>query len=94
MVMTVLEARVAKERWSDLRAAYARQTAERPPQMVATYLVQNASDPTLWRGISMWKSRAALEEMRRNTATPGGVLVFRAAGAEPTLSVYDVVASA
>ena len=37
-------------------------------------------------------SRAALDAMRQ-TGTPAGVLMFRAAGAEPTLTVFDVVAS-
>lgn len=94
MVMTVLEAHVAPERWDDLRTAIRRGLGELPPQMVEMFFVQSTADPTLWRGISVWKSREALDEMRRSVATPGGVLIFRAAGAEPVLTVYSVVESA
>jgi len=37
----------------------------------------------------VWR-REALDEYRRSVETPGGVLRFRAAGAEPTLSIFDV----
>lgn len=62
-----------------------------PAQMVQIFLVQDTADPTLWRGISVWRSRAALDEYRRSVDTPGGVLLFRMAGAEPTLSIFAVV---
>ena len=93
MVMTVLEAKIPQERIADLNAEFRRQTSDIPPQMVETFLVQGVSDPTLWRAISVWRSREALDEMRRSTTTPAGVLIFRAAGAEPTLAIFDVVAN-
>lgn len=93
--MTVLEAHVAPEHWEALRAAYAHQTTQAmPPEMVRTYLAQSGSDPTLWRVLSVWKSREALQAMRARPGTPAGVLVFRAAGAEPTLTIFDIAASA
>lgn len=94
MVVTILEARVEEDRSSDLQAAYREGIAQLPPQMVQTFLVQGGSDKTNWRIISVWKSRAALEEMRNSGETPGGVLMFRAAGAEPSLTVFDVRDSA
>ena len=90
-VMTVLEAHVAPERWEALQQAYASGGGKLPPQMLQTFLVQSAEDRTLWRGISVWRSREALDEYRRSVATPGGVLIFRSAGAEPTLSIFEVV---
>ncbi len=90
MVLTTLEAHVAEEEWEKLRAAFAEGEREIPPQMVRSYLVQGSADPTLWRILTVWKSRAALEEMRASTAVPAGVLMFRAAGAEPTLGLMDV----
>lgn len=90
MVVTILEAHVDEERSSALQAAYREGIAQLPPQMVQTFLVQGDSDKTHWRIISVWKSRAALEEMRNSGETPGGVLMFRAAGAEPSLTVLDV----
>ncbi len=62
--------------------------------MVRTYITQSATDKTLWQIISVWKSREALEEMRNSGQTPAGILMFRAAGAEPKLAIFDVPASA
>jgi len=94
MVMTILEARVAPEKQGALEAAYKAGTEHKPPQLAQTFLIQSAADPTLWRIVSIWHSREALDEMRRSTETPAGVLMFRAAGAESTLSVFNVTAHA
>ena len=91
MVMTILEARVTPEKSAALEQAFQVGIGRMPPQLAQTFLVHSAADSTLWRIISVWRSREALEEMRRSTETPDGVLMFRAAGAEPTLSVFDVV---
>jgi quinol monooxygenase YgiN len=93
MIMTVLKAHVEHEKWATLEEAYKSGTTRIPPQMSQTFLVQSAANPTLWRGISVWKSREALEEYRRSVETPGGVLMFRAAGAEPALSLFEVAAA-
>jgi hypothetical protein len=90
MVMTILEGRVALERSSDLQRAYRSIIKNLPPQMLQTFLIRCATDMDLWRIISVWKSRAALDEMRRSTETPAGILIFREAGAEPTLSIFEV----
>ena len=91
MVMTVLEAQVAPERWDELRRAFARGAeGGLPPQMIQTTLVQDTGDPTRWRGISVWRSRAELTAYRRAVETPEGVLMFRVAGAEPTLAIFTV----
>lgn len=92
MVLTILEARVAPENWSILEAAYRSGVDDMPPQLSQTYLVQSSSDPDLWRILSLWHSLAELEEMRSN-GTPAGVLMFRTAGAEPKLLVFDVRSS-
>jgi hypothetical protein len=41
----------------------------------------------------LWTSREALMAMRQQGGTPAGVLMFRAAGAEPSLSVYEVAST-
>ena len=93
MIMTVREARVQKERWGALRAAWEDQTRRmRPPQLIESFLVQDANDGDRWRIVSLWPDRTALEEMRKAEPTPGGVVIFRAAGAEPELSLFDVSA--
>jgi quinol monooxygenase YgiN len=73
MVITILEARVAEDHSSALLDAYRKGTAQLPPQMVQTFMVQDVSDKETWKIISVWKSREALEEMRNSGETPGGV---------------------
>jgi hypothetical protein len=90
MVMTILEAHVAPERWTELEHLYTTTGSRLPPQMVQTFLVQSTNDTMLWRGISIWRSSEALEEYRRSVETPGGILMFRAVNAEPTLSLFEV----
>ena len=91
MVITVLEARAAPEKSGSLRAAFERGCNRLPSQMVETFLALDRSDATLWRGISVWKSSAALDEYRGSVETPGGVLIFRSVGAEPSLRILDVI---
>ena len=93
MVMTVLEAHVERDQWATLEQAYkAASEGGRPPQMVRTVLVQSLAEPTLWRAIAVWRSREALDEYRASVDTPAGVQMFRRAGAEPSMSMFEVVA--
>lgn len=94
MVITILEAHIQAENWAAFQNDYKNRTAQLPPQMLQTFLLQDTADETLWRIVSVWKSRAAVEEMRNSGETPAGVLMFRAAGAEPELSIFNVPASA
>jgi quinol monooxygenase YgiN len=94
MVITILEAHVGAENWSVFQDDYKNRTAQLPPQMLQTFLLQDVADQTLWRIISVWKSREALDEMRNSGETPTGVLMFRNVGAEPKLSIFNVPASA
>lgn len=94
MVITILEAHVEAERWSDFQNGFKERTNQLPPQMLQTFLLQDTADKTLWRIVSVWKSREALEEMRNSGETPTGVIMFRSAGAEPKLSIFNVPVSA
>jgi hypothetical protein len=89
MVLTVLEATVAPDRAADLQAAFRNAATQVPAGLVRSHLVTAAAEPTHWRIETFWTSREVLTAMRQ-AGTPAGVLMFRAAGAEPTLSVYDV----
>lgn len=91
MVMTVLEAQVAHDRVSDLERAYRGGTSQIPPDIVETFLVRDRGDATVFRIMTVWVSREALEKMRASGAKPKGVQIFEAAGATPKLSVLDVV---
>jgi hypothetical protein len=94
MVTTILQAVVQPENWNLLEETYRRGIHDLPPQMVRTSLHQGIPDRTLWQIVSVWKSREALEEMRSSGETPAGIRMFRAAGAEPVLTIFDVLTSA
>jgi hypothetical protein len=92
MVLTILEATVSPERAADLQAAFRQAAARVPPGLIRSHLISAAADPTRWRIETLWVSRDALAAMRQ-AGTPAGVLMFRAAGAEPSLAIYDVAAT-
>jgi heme-degrading monooxygenase HmoA len=93
MILTILEATVPAGNEAALIAAYREAGArERPPGLVRTELQRDARDARHWRIQTWWESREVLDAMRR-TGTPAGVLMFRAAGAEPTLTLYEIVES-
>ena len=92
MILTILEANLEPGRESDLEAAYAAAVSseDRPPGLVRSELVRDAQDATRWRIQTWWQSREALAAMRI-AGTPAGILMFRAAGAEPKTSIFEVV---
>jgi heme-degrading monooxygenase HmoA len=90
MVMTILEARVAKENWDTLEQAYRAGTQHRDAGIVETFLIHSKKESDLWRILTIWQSQAALDAMRGSGETPRGVLMFRNAKAEPALSVFDI----
>jgi quinol monooxygenase YgiN len=92
MVLTILEATVPPDRVADLQAAFRAAAAQVPPGFIRSHLVSAAADPGRWRIETLWRSRDALAAMRQ-AGTPAGVLMFRSAGAEPALSIYDVAAT-
>lgn len=81
-MMVMWEARVPEERWADLRLAYDEGMRELPTQMAEHFLVQDVHDRETWRIVSIWHSAEGLDEYRKSTATPGGMAMFRSAGAE------------
>jgi len=68
--------------------------AELEPGVQETFMFNDVRDVDLWRIVTVWTSREALNAVRASGQTPRGVLFFRAAGAEPTLSVSTVHAHA
>jgi len=92
MVITMLQAQVASDKEAALKEAYEQAGgAELPPAISETFLLHEA-DSDIWRIATVWNSREELEEYRRSVDTPAGIMTFRAAGAEPTLSMNEVVA--
>ncbi len=94
MVLTVLEAHVEQAKWAALEQAYLEAIQELEAGIVQTSLVQSIADSTLWRIMTAWESREALNQMRQSGQTPRGVLIFRAAGAEPALSILNITRQA
>ena len=92
MLLTILEATVAPDRAADLQAAFRGAPSQLPAGFIRSHLISAANDPTRWRIETLWTSREALAAMRQS-GTPAGVLMFRAAGAEPSLSIYDVAST-
>jgi heme-degrading monooxygenase HmoA len=94
MVITILEARVAPEKATLLETTYKQAIEHLDAGITQTFLLRSSKEPGLWQIVTLWESREALEAMRQSGQTPRGVLIFRAAEAEPSLSVFGVVASA
>jgi hypothetical protein len=91
MLLTILEARISAGEDVSLQRAFEAAIAEGlPAGLLRTELIRDARDPAVWRIQTLWASREALEAMR-GAGTPAGVLMFRAAGAEPSLSIFEVV---
>jgi heme-degrading monooxygenase HmoA len=91
MVITVLEARVDPEEWQALEARFTSEVKVLDPGIMDTFLVQSKSDSNAWQIITVWENQAALDGMRASGETPRGVLIFRSANAQPTLSIFRVV---
>ncbi len=92
MVLTMLEDRVEAGNEEALIEAYGQALRELDPGIVHTYLVWGLSGLELWRTMTSWENMEVLEAMR-GQGTLRGVLMFRKAGAEPTLSMLEVVAA-
>jgi hypothetical protein len=89
-IITILEARVNEQKWDTLQNAY-RALKENPSALMPlqSFLAQMKEEPTLWRIITIWESMEVLRKMKSSGETPAGVLVFRQADAEPTLSIFE-----
>ena len=91
MILTQLEAKVSPAEWERLNAAFDRGLEQLPSAIEYSYLVQDRADGEVWRVITIWKSWEALQGYRQSVETPEGILMFREAGAEPALSIFEVV---
>ena len=92
MVLTILEAAVESHPVADLEAAFRGADADVPAGLIRSLLVSAGGSPARCRIETLWTSRDALAAMRQ-AGTPAGVLMFRAAGAEPSLTVCHVIAT-
>lgn len=89
-IMTIVEAHVPAERWAELSERFAQLQAQRPPQIIQSYLLQSAADPTLWRMIGLWPSQQVFDEYRTSVPVPGAAQLFLSVGAQPALMLFEV----
>ena len=88
MVVTMVEAQVAEEQQETLLGEY-RGLGDLPPFILETFLLRD-TDSDLWRITTVWESAEALAEYVESVETPEALRIFRAAGAEPSLTVFEV----
>lgn len=92
MVVTMLEAHVDPDRQQDLLDAC--HALDDPPPIIVESFLLSATDSDMWRLVTVFTSRADLDEMRdgmRDSGqAPPGVRAFQAAGAEPALTIFHV----
>ncbi|HEU5347225.1 MAG TPA: antibiotic biosynthesis monooxygenase [Ktedonobacterales bacterium] len=89
-IMTVLEGHIASEHWAALTEGFARISTERPSELLTSYLVQNTTDPTLWRTVGVWSSQQAFDDFRSSVQAPPPLVLFRSLGAEPALAIFEI----
>ncbi len=89
-IMTVLEGHVPSDQWAALTDGMAQTASQRPAELLASYLVQSASDPTLWRTVGVWSSQQAFEDYRASVQAPPPLVLFRSLGAEPTQALFEI----
>jgi heme-degrading monooxygenase HmoA len=94
MIVTVLEARVAADKWNALTEAYEKALTALDPGIEETFLAHGLADPAVWSIFTVWRDRNALNAIRDSGETPRGILIFRSADAEPTLALYNIAAHA
>ena len=94
MMISIIEARVAKENWPLLEQAYQRSSGQTPPGLEQSFLVHSIADEEVWQIVTVWSGMPSLQQIQQSKEagiTPRGVLMFREAHAEPTHSVFEVV---
>lgn len=89
-VMTILEGHIAADKWTAVVEGYAQIQAQRPAQLLASYLTQSTTDPTLWRTIGIWSSQQAFDDYRASVGAPPPLVLFRSLGAESTLTAFEI----
>jgi len=89
MFVSMLEANVEEARTEELVSQFEASAESLPQAIVESFLLHDAGSE-MWRLVTVWESRTALDLYRASVHTPGGVLMFQAAGAEPTLTIFEV----
>ena len=90
-VMTAVEGKIPKAQTHEFLAMYATvKDQPKPPGWKRSMVLHDTNEEGLYRIATLWESREALEQMRKNTAVPFAVHIFRAHGAEPNVRMFEV----
>jgi hypothetical protein len=89
MVITVLEAKVSADKQGLLTSTYESVLKNLDPGIVETFLAADTKDASIWRIITVWENREALDAMRKSGQPPRGVIIFKTIGSDPFLSVLS-----
>ncbi len=90
MVLTVLTADVEEKSWQVLKDAYEKETSLVPEEIYQTLLIQSKTNRNSWQILTQWRSQEDLDKMRQSTSVPLAVKIFRTAGANPVLGIWDI----
>ena len=96
MMISIVEARVAKENWPLLKQAYQRSSGPTPPGLEQSFLIQAIEDEEMWQILTVWSGMSSLQQIQRSKEagiTPRAILMFQEAHAESTHSIFNVVDS-
>ncbi len=91
MIVTMLEAPVEEDQSDGLVSRFQAAGGSLPSFIIESSLLR-AADTDMWKMVTVWESREALDGYLASVETPEGVLMFRAAGAEPARTVFEVAA--
>jgi hypothetical protein len=89
-ILTDVSAAVSADREGDLLRGYRELLAQPVPEgLVRTELLRGRDGR--WRIQTLWRDRAALDAMRSGPGLPAAPLLFHRVGADPVLTVFEVV---
>ena len=90
-VLTVVEGKIPKTKTHEFLAMYASvRDQAKPPGWKRSMLLRDTNEEGLYRISTLWDSREALEQMRKNAPVPFAVQIFRTHGAEPSVRIFEV----
>jgi hypothetical protein len=92
MIITILEGHIPANRWNDFENSYRDVIKHLPIQLKETFLTQDEHDTTLWRVITVWKTREDFEEIKFNPVFHSWAELYRSVGVESTQRTFNVVA--
>jgi hypothetical protein len=93
MLISIVEAQVTADHWTDVAVAYDHAIRHHlPAQLKQTFLIQDKYDMGTWRIISFWSSEDGFNEAHQAGTVETCMQIFRSVGSHPTRRVFDCVA--